>query len=111
MLNLRGVSPTARGSPSEVSTNHASDIHFASNIIGNLGAPLDIGSSPTAVSDASTVTESDTEADRDTAYNVHVDGGAEDKAHTSIIEVSRDPMRVRTGPSQEASYSGGDHIV
>jgi len=44
LLNLREVSYSAQdlrtAEPSLILTSHLSDIHFASNVVGNLGAPL-----------------------------------------------------------------------
>ncbi len=86
MLNLRGVYISDPGYSQAVSlgpgSTQISNLHFASNVVGNLGAPLDTITTSTA-----TRTTTMTETDASTEYY-----SREDDDET--VDVSSDPLGI-----------------
>ena len=91
MLNLRGVyisqSDRAHGD-SRRTHAHPSDLRFASQIVGNLGAPLHIGSSETSTSGSSR-RGGGTTIGSDTVVAMSVD---DEPKQDEVIEISNDPL-------------------
>ena len=110
MLNLRGVYIIQHGTPSEVDTERVSDLHFASQIVGNLGAPLQMGwdtpSDKTSTSWKSSSNASDTTAGSKTVANEEVAVNVvrkvdpvreSEEEEGDIVEVSVDPLSAGLG--------------
>ena len=125
MLNLRGVYASDRGSPSEVGTERASDLHFASQVVGNLGAPLQVrplfggspsssdrseGSStnlhattrtvvePRSIGGSATLADTDAEGgDADAELVGDLEHGRDHPKDYEVVEVCRDPLSAGLG--------------
>lgn len=92
MLNLRGVYFTTE-SGEDSQYRSLSDPHFASNLVGNLGAPLDIELTPSAI-----LTRGTSDYDADVDYM--------DDSPEVGLEMSADPLSAGIGERVNVEMRG-----